>query len=340
MLVTLTSEVVAAMHAAFPDQPSSLHADYYARMEYHLGWRSADLSPAPSDGGKLVRPLLAVLVCEALGGTRAHALPLAAGLQLVHDFSLIHDDIEDHSPQRRGRATVWSIWGMEQGINIGDGLFAIAHRSLHRLVDIGVDAATTLAVLRGFEEAILRICEGQHLDISGEGRFDVSTARYLEMIRGKTAALIAASTGLGARLATDDSVVVDRMTSFGEAVGMAFQIEDDILDIWGDPARTGKPQAADLQSRKLSLPVIHALEHATLTERATFERIYRQPADPADLPALFAILDRTDARSAAGALADRYHHQAEEALAAIEPRNQEAFSALRQLFDSLLRRTH
>ncbi|MBA3946190.1 MAG: polyprenyl synthetase family protein [Herpetosiphonaceae bacterium] len=339
MFEALTTLIKAAMQAALPPSPEPLIADYYARMEYHLGWRGSNLEPNQAEAGKLVRPVLAVLACEALGGKVEHALPLAAGLQLLHDFSLVHDDIEDHSAQRRGRATVWSLWGLEIGINVGDGMFAVAHRSLYRMVDAGVEPATALLILQGFEETIMRICEGQHLDISGEGRFDVTTERYLAMIKRKTAALLAAATGLGARLATNDAGQVEAMTRFGEALGMAFQVQDDLLDIWGEPTLTGKPRAVDLVQRKLSLPVIHALEHAMASDRVTFEHIYRQASVEADdLPILLAILLRTASEQAVAALADGYHREAEQALAMIKPVNDAAFQQLQQFTATLLGR--
>jgi geranylgeranyl diphosphate synthase type I len=307
-------------------------------MEYHLGWRDEQLAPAAAGTGKLIRPLLAILACRTLGGVDAHVLPLAAALQLVHDFSLIHDDIEDHSPQRRGRSTVWSLWGLEIGINVGDGMFAIAHRALHGLPDAGVAPATALAVMRAFEETILRICEGQHLDMTAEGRFDIGEERYLQMIRGKTAALLRAAGGLGARLATEDETQVAAMSDFGEALGMAFQMQDDLLDIWGDPRRTGKPFAADLLQRKMSLPVIHALEHAG-SDRAVVERIYRQEqVSQADLDELLAILDRAGSRAHVAALADAEHRRAFAALQTIRPADAEAMKALHDLAESLLHR--
>ncbi len=327
------------MRAAFPATDDAELGRYYGMMEYHLGWRNADLAPAHTDPGKLVRPLLAILACQTVGGSASQALPLAAALQLLHDFSLIHDDIEDHSAQRRGRTTLWSLWGLERGINAGDGMFALAHQSIYRLADVGVAPTTVLAVARGFEDAIVRICEGQHLDMSGEGDFTVTPARYLQMIGGKTAALIAAATSLGARLATDDERTVGAMREFGQALGMAFQIEDDWLDIWGDPKRTGKPAAADLLQRKLSLPVLHALAHAAPAERATFKSVYRQAElSGDDLATLLAILERTGAAAATRALAAEHHADAEAALAAITPVDEAAFAQLQGLVQSLLNR--
>ncbi len=326
------------MRAAFPQSDDPAIHDYYKLMEYHLGWRDESLAPVAAETGKLIRPQLALLACRALGGDDAHALPLAAAVQLLHDFSLIHDDIEDHSEQRRGRTTLWKLWGLELGINAGDGMFAIAHRSLHRLVDVGVKPATALAVMRGFEEAVLRICEGQHLDITGERRFDIDEARYMRMIRGKTAALIAASTGLGARLATDDPAQVRAMSDFGEALGLAFQMQDDLLDIWGDPELTGKPFAADLLQRKMSLPMVHAYT-TVASERATIQRIYmQQQMDPHDVRTLLDILAAAGSRAHVAALATEQQDRALTALASVAPAAPTALAPLRALADSLLNR--
>ena len=326
------------MRAAFPQADDPALEDYYKLMEYHLGWRDESLAPALADTGKLIRPQLALLACRALGGSDAHALPLAAAVQLLHDFSLIHDDIEDHSEQRRGRRTLWKLWGLELGINAGDGMFAIAHRSLHRLIDVGVAPATALAVMRGFEEAVLRICEGQHLDLTGERRFDIDEARYLRMIRGKTAALIAASTGLGARLATDDPAQVQVMSDFGEALGLAFQMQDDLLDIWGDPELTGKPFAADLLQRKMSLPMVHAYTNAG-AERATIQRIYTQEqVEPHDVRTLLDILDAAGSRAHVAALAAAEHDRDLAALASVTPADPRALDPLHALAESLLDR--
>jgi geranylgeranyl diphosphate synthase type I len=338
MNLPLTESIRATMQAAFPQPAAPELAEFYQTIEYHLGWRDETLAPATAGTGKLIRPVLSILACRALGGIDAHVLPLAAALQLLHDFTLIHDDIEDHSPQRRGRPTLWSIWGVEIGINAGDGLFAIAHRALYGLVDAGVAPRTVLVVIRAFEETILRICEGQHLDMTGEGRFDIGEERYLQMIRGKTAALLEAATGLGARLATDDYAQIEAMGTFGDALGMAFQMQDDMLDIWGDPQQTGKPFAADLLQRKMSLPVVHAYQHAG-SDREIIERIYRQEqVSRADVDELLALLERTGSRAHVAALANREHERALSALAAIRPADQAAMRALHDLAESLLHR--
>ena len=336
----LPARIRQAMREAFPPSDDPVIVEYYQLMEYHLGWRDTELVPVEGGTGKLIRPQLALLACRALGGAEQQALPVAAALQLLHDFSLIHDDIEDHSEQRRGRPTLWRLCGIEVAINAGDGMFALAHRALYRLQDAGVDPLTVLAVARGFEQAALRICEGQHLDMTGEGRFDVDEDRYLRMIRGKTATLLSAATGLGARLASDDTADVAAMYEFGEALGMGFQMRDDLLDIWGDPRDTGKPFAADLLQRKMSLPMIHAYGNAG-ADRATIERIYRGASvTEADVQVLLGILEATGSRAHVAALAERQHDHALAALDRVTPVDVEAYAELRALTEALLIRAN
>lgn len=337
-LSELHQQIQAAMRASFPPS-DAIVAPFYAMMQYHLGWLDDQLQPTQANSGKLLRPVLVVLANRVFGGRDEQALPLAAGIQLLHDFSLIHDDIEDNSATRRGRITVWRRWGLAQGINAGDGMFALAHRAIHRLSDVGVPAERVLRILRDFEETILCICEGQYLDLAAEGRFDVSEAAYLRMIRGKTAMLAAAATGLGAQLATDDAQQIAALWQFGEALGLAFQMQDDLLDIWGTPAVTGKPFAADLVQRKMSLPVIHALSQASADERERFTTLYRQAElTHADLDELLAILERSGARAYVAGLARQEYARAMQALDRVVPRDVAALEDLRQVAHGLLDR--
>lgn len=341
----LQQAILAAMRAAFPAEAGDTGrgvAPFYAMMQYHLGWLDEQFAPVAAGSGKLLRPLLVVQANRIFGGTDAQALPLAAGIQLLHDFSLIHDDIEDNSATRRGRRTAWSIWGVPHGINIGDGMFVLAHRAVHGLSDAGVASERVLRIVREFEDTILRICEGQYLDMAAEGRMDVSENQYLRMIKGKTAMLAAASTGLGARIATDDEAQIAAMWQFGEALGMAFQMQDDLLDIWGEPERTGKPFAADLHQRKMSLPVIYGLAHLDATERARFEALYRQaaPLTPADLQTLLHLLDHSEARTYVENLARSEYERAGDALARVQPVDRGALADLHGLAESLLDRVH
>ncbi|MBC8075342.1 MAG: polyprenyl synthetase family protein, partial [Chloroflexales bacterium] len=301
---------------------------------------NADGSAASYDAGKLLRPQLALLACQAVGGAFAQALPLAAGIQLIHDFSLIHDDIEDNSDTRRGRTTVWKQWGLAQGINAGDGMFVVAHLSLHRLADAGVPPAVALEVLRRFDQTILTICEGQFLDLSYEGRLDIGEGDYLAMISRKTAALIAAAAGLGAIVGGASLESAKALFDFGQCLGLAFQIQDDVLGIWGDPEVTGKPRAADLYQRKLSLPVVHALRHAD--RRDELARVYRQEAvGDADVGLALAILEQAGSRGYTAGVAETYHHEALAALDRVQPAGAEGARArdtIREITAGLLDR--
>jgi geranylgeranyl diphosphate synthase type I len=283
-----------AMHASFPDVEARV-ARFYAMQQYHLGWRDAQLVPTRSDPGKLLRPYLVLLACQAVGGRPEQALPLAAGIQFVHDFTLIHDDIQDVSATRRGRATVWSLWGIAHGITAGDSMFVLAHLAVHRLCEAGVPAAVTLEVLRRFDETILAVCEGQYLDCSYEGNLDITEEDYLAMISRKTATLLGAATGLGALVGGADPTTVQALYDVGLNLGIAFQIQDDILGIWGDPVVTGKPNAADLYRRKVSLPIIRAIRNRE--QGKALARFYRQETiSDADVWQMLAILDDTTIR--------------------------------------------
>lgn len=234
----------------------SAPATKMARMvRFHFGWQG----DAPGAGGKRVRPLLALLSCQAAGGDWSTAIPAAAAVELIHNFSLIHDDIEDRSRTRRGRPTLWVEWSLAQALNVGDAILILSQSATHRLRQTGVSKQVTLAVLQELDEACLRLTVGQHLDLAFEQEEAVGVPDYLEMIAGKTSALLEAAVGIGARLGGANEAQIAAYRRFGHHLGMAFQIEDDILGIWGEPAKTGKPAGDDLRARKKSLPIVHGL---------------------------------------------------------------------------------
>jgi len=202
-------------------------------MRYHLGWIDERGYPAEAEGGKLVRPTLCLLSCKAVGGDRRMALPAAAALELVHSFSLIHDDIEDGDEERRGRATVWRIWGEPQVINAGDAMHGLARLALLRLDEESVPKGKVIRAASILDETCVEFCEGQYLDISHEGRLDINIAAYLEMIDRKTAALMACSFEIGALLGTEDESAVQSFRRLGRKLGLAYQMKDDILGVWG-----------------------------------------------------------------------------------------------------------
>ena len=249
-LPRIERDMRAAVNAG--EQPTALNA----MLRYHLGFANADGSPSRVAAGKRIRPILVLLSCEACGGDPDVALPAAVAVELLHNFSLIHDDIEDGDALRRGRQTLWKLHGLAQGINAGDAMFAQAHQALERLT---VPAERTLAALRAFDAMCVHLTIGQHLDISFETREDVSAAEYMRMIAGKTAALTAVCCEIGGLVAGASPAAVARLGEFGRSLGLAFQLQDDVLGIWGDSAQTGKPQN-DLGRRKKTLPILFAAD--------------------------------------------------------------------------------
>jgi geranylgeranyl diphosphate synthase type I len=234
----------------------------YEMMRHHLGFVTGPEEATIPRGGKQVRAALCMLACEAVGGETTAAAPAAAALELLHSFTLLHDDVADRDEVRRGRPTVWHKWGVGQAITAGDALFALANLTLARLEGAGVAAAAMCAIARELNQAALVVCEGQHLDISYEGRSDVRLEDYLDMIGRKTAALFAHASAIGTRIGAASSEQTEALRSFGRHLGLAFQVRDDVLGVWGEPSELGKPVGSDLRRGKRSLPIIHALQAA------------------------------------------------------------------------------
>ncbi|HEY7350413.1 MAG TPA: polyprenyl synthetase family protein [Ktedonobacterales bacterium] len=272
---------------------------FYGQMRYHLGWAHADLSPIEDKPGKFLgkflRPTLLLLAHQASfpaqpssDDTRGlpyrleQILPAAVAVELVHNFSLIHDDIEDNDPLRHHRPTLWKLWGQPQAINTGDGLFCIARLALWELAKNGVDAHTILTLARIFDSACLALCEGQHLDISFERQREITVALYLSMIGRKTAALMQCATEMGARLATSDASQIARLSTFGRSLGIAFQLRDDLLGVWAAENELGKAPAGDIRRKKMSLPIIDALEHAAPAQQDRLRAIYAEEGQASD----------------------------------------------------------
>jgi geranylgeranyl diphosphate synthase type I len=313
---------------------------FHEMLAYHMGWSGEGAGTQAA--GKRVRPLLLLLsaqVCieakeinEAKGTNWLHAVPAAASVELIHNFSLVHDDIQDNSPLRRGRQTAWVKWGAPMAINIGDALFVIANQAMLDLrrrfpAESVVRAAAIL------NDCCLRLTQGQYLDMSFEGRADVNMEDYWKMIDGKTSALLSACTSIGALLGYAKDDQVNAFAHFGHHLGRAFQVLDDILGIWGDEALTGKSAASDLLEGKNSLPVLFALEQG-----GRFAERWKQgPIRPDEVAEIASLLEREGAKAHAQSAAEA---ETQKALAYLDQAGArgEAGVALLELADLLLKR--
>jgi geranylgeranyl diphosphate synthase type I len=333
-LKDLTGDMLSSIETELRKQVARLDEPrtelLHGMLTYHLGW-SGEGSGTEAQG-KRIRPLLVLLSCSACNAEWNIALPVAAAVELVHNFSLVHDDIQDNSRKRRGRDTVWVKWGIPQGINAGDALFVLSNQAIldltpHLSFELVVKAAKIL------HDTCLDLTRGQYLDMSYEERTDLTVEDYWPMVGYKTAALLAACCSLGALIGEADEQAQDAYRDFGHYLGLAFQVQDDLLGIWGDSLQTGKSAESDLLAKKKSLPVLFGLAKKGLfAERWTKEKIYA-----GDVPGLADQLAAEGARLYTQETADRLTDIALTALRTADPRG-EAGDALFELANKLLMR--
>ena len=313
-----------------PDFPT-----FQIMVRYPLGWSDEHGHPYAGQVGKRLRPLFLLLCTEAAGGDWHQALPAAAAVELLHNFSLVHDDIQDASPLRHGRATVWRVWGTAHAINTGDALFSLAFVALEQLSQCGIEPSTLIRVWRVFNHTNLELTRGQHLDMLYETQDRVSVDEYLSMVLGKSAALLGACAQIGALIATGSEPLAQIYGEFALNLGLAFQIRDDILGIWGDPAVTGKSAATDISSRKKSLPVLYGLSRSS-----QLAHIYSlQRLSQADVEQAVSLLDSAGARDYALQVEAEYYDRAVAALERAQPQG-EAADWLKQFLAGLLQRSY
>ncbi len=297
-------------------------------LTYHLGWTGE--GSGPDAQGKRIRPLLLLLTSAACDADWKNALPAAAAVELVHNFSLIHDDIQDNSSKRRGRDTVWVKWGIAQGINAGDSLFVLSNQALFDL-PADVPADVVIEASRILHDTCLDLTRGQYLDISYEHRSDLTLEDYWLMVGYKTASLLTACCSLGALISRADQATQEAYRDFGRYLGLAFQIQDDYLGIWGDTVLTGKSADSDLISRKKSLPVLFGLG-----KNAQFaERWKNSPISKENVPEIADLLAAEGARLFTQETADQMTDLAVAALRRADPKG-DAGEALYELANTLL----
>jgi geranylgeranyl diphosphate synthase, type I len=288
--------VEAALRPAADTLPASMRHI----AGYHFGWWDEHGHPVAAGGGKAIRPALVLLSAEAVGGSADAALPPAVAVELAHDFSLIHDDVMDGDRIRRHRPTAWAVFGVSPAILAGDALLTLAFEVL-----AAGEHPIAAEATRAFGASIQELLEGQSADVAFEGRRDVVLAECLAMAMGKTGALLGCACGLGALFGGGGPEQVEHLRAFGKDLGLAFQLVDDLLGIWGDPVVTGKPVYSDLRSRKKSLPVVAALTSGTPAGRELAGLYHReQPLSDADLVQAAELVEAAGGRSWSQAQAD------------------------------------
>jgi geranylgeranyl diphosphate synthase type I len=271
-------------------------------VAYHMGWADEAGRPHVVKTGKLVRPSLCLWACSALGEESASALPAAAAIEWFHNFTLVHDDIQDDDRRRHGRETVWSLWGIPQGINAGDAMQALAFLSIAR------DAAhpeRAVRAIAAIASAGLTVIEGQCLDLELEGQVDTTLRAYLRMVAAKTGALLGASVESGALLAGADPVTAAQFRRAGRLLGTAFQIRDDWLGTYGDPALTGKSSSGDASRYKMTFPVVAGVRAMSTLQRRRLREIFRTRHEDPE-PKLRALLDEVGCDELTREAAQRY----------------------------------
>ncbi|HIH89717.1 TPA: polyprenyl synthetase family protein [Desulfurococcaceae archaeon] len=290
----------------------------------------------PSKGGKRLRPALVLLVNKALGGEVEGALPAAAAVELLHNFTLVHDDIMDRDELRRGVPTVHVLYGESMAILAGDLLYAKAYEALLQspqppdLVKEMTEVLTWSAVT---------VAEGQAMDMEFEKRWDVTEEEYLEMIEKKTGALFGASAALGA-LTANKREVKDLMKEFGLILGKAFQIKDDVLSLLGDEKVTGKPKYNDLREGKKTILVIYALRNLPRDEAERVKSVLGRETSYEALEEVAELIKRSGALDYAMKLAEEFEKRAYEILETVRFEDEEAMRALKELVDFAVKREY
>jgi len=303
---------------------------FHEMLTYHMGWTGEGSGPEAT--GKRIRPLLVLLTTAACGGDWEKTLPAAAAVELIHNFSLVHDDIQDNSPRRRGRDTIWVKWGAPMAINVGDALFVLSNQAIIDLKEYHPDNVVVKAA-EILHNTCLELTRGQFMDMSYEDRKDLTTDDYWPMVAGKTAALLSTCCHLGALLGGAEEIQQDAYRSFGQYLGLAFQVQDDILGIWGNEAMTGKSAASDLVEGKKSLPVLTGLA----ANKKFAERWRQGPIQPEEVEILAKLLTIEGGYELAHEASNRMTELALLNLREAEPQG-EAGNALYDLAEKMLKR--
>lgn len=305
---------IAAYRSAIDEALTDLLHDevnpLYGMMRHQLGWDDDRLA-AP---GKYLRPALLLLTVDACGSDWRQALPGAIALELLHNFSLIHDDIQDESPLRRNRPTVWKQWSTAQAINAGDGMYALSRLVLLGLMEKKVPDDRIFLAARMLDQTCLALCEGQYMDLAFQDRTTVIMEEYEAMIANKTAAAFQCALEMGTVIAEGQGARSACLSTVGREMGMAYQMRDDMLDLWGGE-ETGKQVALDVRRGKKSLPVVYGLSQTDTQEGRRLAELYAHALSDAEIKEVVELLESLDAPGFCTREAEGHWGRAQEALA-------------------------
>ena len=283
-----TEELGALVEGELTGIVNSRDMELYRMMSYHMGWDQGEPGP-PRPGKERSRGVLCLLACEAAGGDGDRALAAAAAIELVHNFTQIHDDVQGGRPKRDDRDAVWWVWGPAQAINAGDGMHALARLALFQLPDRGVDAPTTFRAVQLLDEASLKTCEGRFMDLEAQERIDLSLDRYNKMVSAKTGALVSCAMKLGGLLAGASETTIESLGACGDDLGVSVQMRDDLGELWGIK---GAEPSAEVMNKKKLLPVVVALESASISDKRRLGEIYfKRVLDQDDIVSLRGTLE-------------------------------------------------
>ena len=284
-----------------------------------MGWADADGKSLPGTTGKTLRPILCLYACEATGSDYQIALPSAAALEFIHNFSLIHDDIQDRDELRHHKPTLWKLWGDAKAIVAGNSLRIIADSAVIDMESYAENSKDLVTVAGLLTEAYLEMIEGQYLDMAYETQQEISLQAYLAMISRKTGALIRCAMNVGAAISTSDRKVVDSFRKCGQSLGYVFQIRDDVLGVWGSEKAIGKPVGADIKRKKKSLPAVYAMTKASGEAKKTLVRKYtKNDLTANDIARVLEIMEDVGVREYANKLAGKHCENAIEHLSGVE----------------------
>ena len=264
-------------------------------LRYHLGWTDEQGKQEDNLAPLHFPAIMALATCEALSGGFMAALPAAAGVELVYNFTLVHGDVQSGRPESGARPSIWWVWGPAQAINAGDGLHALGRTTIMRLAKQGVTPKQLLKAVESLDRACLVLCEGQYMDLEFQDRLMVTSSAYFDMIERKTGALTGCSAESGALAGGADESGCSRFRDMGTKMGMAWQVSRDVLDLWGNQGDA--MTTSNVLHKKKSLPLIHTLENAPLAAKRELGNIYmKRVLEPTDLSRLVEILDQAGAR--------------------------------------------